>query len=55
MSALIATVPCPHCGSYNIELYKTTVTASGVIRRIIRCKKDKVLFSISNRDFLKLK
>lgn len=47
-------VSCPNCGSTNIELYKTTVSPTGLIRRIMRCKKDKVLFSISNRDFLRI-
>lgn len=45
---------CPECGGYNFELYDTTVTASGTIQRIMRCKDDGVKFKISNRDFLKL-
>lgn len=45
---------CPSCGSNKIELIKTTVTSTGVIRRIVRCKKDRVQFVLSNRDFLKL-
>lgn len=45
---------CPNCGSNKLELVKTTVTSTGVIRRIMRCKKDKVQFQMSNRDFLRL-
>lgn len=45
---------CPNCGSHKLELLKTTVTATGIIRRIMRCKKDKVQFTLSNRDFLRL-
>lgn len=45
---------CPSCGSSKMELFKTTVTSSGTIQRIMRCKKDNTLFKLSNRDFLKL-
>ena len=45
---------CPNCGSHKLELFKTTVTATGVIRRIMRCKKCGVLHAMSNRDFLRL-
>jgi uncharacterized protein YprB with RNaseH-like and TPR domain len=45
---------CPNCGSTKLKLYKTTVTATGVIRRIMKCPKDGTLTSMSNRDFLRL-
>tara|TARA_R110001632_G_scaffold214003_1_gene340590 strand:+ start:2022 stop:2993 length:972 start_codon:yes stop_codon:yes gene_type:complete len=46
---------CPECGGHNFELYKTTVTSSGTIQRIMRCKDDGIKFKISNREYLKLK
>jgi hypothetical protein len=47
-------ISCPNCGGDDISLYKTNVTSSGAIQRIMICNTDKVKFKISNRDFLKL-
>lgn len=46
-------ISCPNCGGTNLELMNTVVTATGVIQRIMRCKKDKVLFKMSNRDYIR--
>lgn len=45
---------CPICGSTNVELYKTTVTAGGTIQRVMRCLEDNHIFKISNNEYLKL-
>lgn len=44
---------CPISGSSNIELYKTTFTASGTIQRIMKCKDNGHTFKISNSVYLK--
>lgn len=44
---------CPTCGSNNISLYKTTVTTSGTIQRIMICNDDKIKFKINNSTYLK--
>lgn len=45
---------CPICGNTDVELYKTTVTNSGTVQRIMKCKKDNHLFKISNTEYLKI-
>ena len=44
---------CPNCGNNNISLYKTTITPSGTIQRIMICNNDKIKFKISNTEYLK--
>lgn len=44
---------CPTCGNNDISLYKTTVTPSGTIQRIMICNNDKIKFKISNSTYLK--
>lgn len=44
---------CPICGSEDIELFKTTTSASGTITRIMKCKEDGHLFKLSNSQYLK--
>ena len=44
---------CPSCGGSNVELFKSTTTAAGTPRHIMRCKDDDVQYVISNRDYLK--
>jgi hypothetical protein len=44
---------CPHCGSKDIKLHKTTVTAAGTIQRIMKCNRDNVKFKLSNTAYLK--
>lgn len=49
---------CPNCGTSNVKLYKTQVTKAGTVQRIMKCKKDKVQYKLSNRiymDFIKFK
>lgn len=44
---------CPMCGSDNVKLHKTSITAAGTIQRILKCKEDKHTFKISNSTYLK--
>ncbi len=44
---------CPSCGSENVKLHKTSVTAAGTIQRIMKCKEDKHTYKISNSTYLK--
>lgn len=43
---------CPNCGGSNIKLYKTTVTPSGTIQRVMKCNIDKVKYKISNKQYM---
>lgn len=43
---------CPECGGKDVELYKTTYTASGTVQRIMRCNSDDILYKISNTSYL---
>lgn len=45
---------CPHCGSENVEYLKTTVTAAGTLKHIMKCMDCGQVFFISNSDFLKM-
>ena len=45
---------CPICGGSDLELFKTTVTPTGTIQRVMKCKNDNHLFKISNSQYLKL-
>lgn len=44
---------CPNDGSENVELFKTQVTASGTVKRIMKCNDCNQFFTISNKDYLK--
>ncbi len=45
---------CPICGGDNVKLHKTTVTPSGSIQRIMKCKDDGHTYKISNSQYLKM-
>lgn len=45
---------CPICGSNKVELFKTNVSLSGNIERIMKCVNDGHLFKINNSQYLKL-
>jgi hypothetical protein len=42
----------PDNGSYNVELYKTTVTSSGTIQRVMKSKDTGVKYNISNKVYM---
>ncbi len=44
---------CPHDGSTNVQLVKTIVTASGSIKRLMKCNDCGQQFIISNRTYIK--
>lgn len=46
-------ITCPNCGSHKVKLDHTTSTAAGTIQRFMKCKKDKVIFKVSNTAYLK--
>ena len=44
---------CPNCGNTHLKLFKTTVTPSGTIQRIMECTNDLTKFKISNTIYNK--
>lgn len=44
---------CPNCGSDKVNYIKPTVTAKGVVQRVMKCTKDKSDFVISNTTYKK--
>jgi len=44
---------CPNDGSTNVELVKTTVTKTGVIKRLMKCNDCGQMFYLSNTQYLK--
>ncbi len=43
---------CPNCGSGNVLLNGTDVTAAGTVKRRIRCKECKTSFYINNKMYV---
>lgn len=46
-------ITCPSTGSEKVKLYRTTVSAAGVIQRVMKSKKTGSLFKVSNSEYLK--
>jgi uncharacterized protein YprB with RNaseH-like and TPR domain len=44
---------CPDTGSHRVKLYETTFTATGRIKRVMKSKETKRLYTISNMDYLR--
>jgi len=44
---------CPNCGSQRVGLNKTNVTASGTLKRIMKCHECETYFSISDSSYKK--
>lgn len=44
---------CPNCTSKKTKLYQTQWTAAGTIQRVMKCKKCKTPFKVSNTEYLK--
>jgi len=43
---------CPNCGSENVELNKRTVTPSGTVQVVMKCKEDGTLYKVSNKVYM---
>ena len=43
---------CPNCGSYDVKLYKTTVTPAGTVQRVMKCNVDGVQYKITNKQYM---
>ena len=45
---------CPNCGSSNVKLEDRYITKAGTPRKLMKCKKCRLQFFISNTEYLKL-
>lgn len=46
---------CPSCASKKTKLYQTQYTPAGTTQRVMKCKKCKTKFKVSNTEYLKTK
>lgn len=44
---------CPNCATKKTKLYQTQYTAAGTVQRVMKCKKCKTPFKVSNTEYLK--